>query len=159
LVVNAEKETFDGEFQWCIRTDPPSQPPYGIITGFKWVRSEDKGLNFDDPANKNREWVTVYTKAQMAALEKANYITISQYEDVIKPKNSQNPEEVWRRFALTQQAFDYYLFMKRPLITRIVIYYWDKAENHVLSFVWGLTGAIAIEIILQLLKAWSIVSK
>ena len=124
-----------GEFWWRADPDEPS-----IVTQIK-PRTVDGDFDPDNPAFQGKKWQWVADQAQMLTLDRLGYVVISEIREYGKSK------ELWRHFAVTQQGFDFYRHLRRPLIVRFFVNAWEMSENHLLAFLFGILGAVSIEVV------------
>jgi hypothetical protein len=98
---------------------------------------------------KGKQWSWVAEQAHMLALERFGYVVISDTEAYGSNR------EKWRHFAVTQLGFDLYDHIRRPLILRFFRQVWERTESHLLSFAFGVLGALALEFIKYLVQLLS----
>lgn len=145
LVIKLVRLTLDegeylGEFWWRSDPDEPS-----LVTQIK-PRTPDGDFDPDNPIFKGKEWQWVAEQAQMEALDELGYVVISDVREYGKSK------EKWRHFALSQQGFDFYRHMNRPLVARFFVNAWEKSESHLLAFIFGILGAVTIEVLRRIIE-------
>jgi hypothetical protein len=131
---------YAGEFWW--RADP-DQP--NIVTQIR-PRTFDGNFDPDNPLFQRKQWPWVADQANMLALERFGYVVISDAEEYGSER------EKWKHFAVTQLGFDFHDHIHRPLILRFVRQVWEKTENHLLAFAFGVLGALTIEVIKHLVQ-------
>jgi hypothetical protein len=136
-LVNLTKQegTYMGEFWWRSDPDEPN-----IVTQIK-PRTTDGNFDPDNPMFQGKEWKWVAEQAQMEALDRFRYIVISD-----EKKYGSNREK-WKHFAVSQLGFDLYTHAHHSGVRRFLGYIWDKAESHMLAFLFGILGALAVELI------------
>lgn len=147
LIDASKKEAYQGEFQWCVETEPDNRPPLHFIVGLKPVSRENNGVfDFDNPVFEGKEWKMVIKLAQMKVLEEGGYVSISPLRKSIFDKN--NKKEVWVNFCLNQKAYDYSRFMKMPKGRRFLHGLWMRSQKDfvtvVVSIISGVIGGILL---------------
>jgi hypothetical protein len=147
LIYLSKNESLQGTFWWCIQSEKSGEPPQYFITAI--LPGDGKG-HFDrnHPLFKDKQWATVSQTCHMEILDKCDYLTISSFKEEIIDTNLK--KTIWTKFSLNQKTFDFYRFNQHHLIRRIIEYFWDKAEKHLASFVFGILGAVLVQIILVL---------
>jgi hypothetical protein len=156
---------FSGEFWWCVESkykNGQGRDFSNLILAIKTTKTDGTfdidRYNYETWNRKQiattsgeydvlAEWHTIFQKSHISLLEKLGYLTISPYHDV---KENDDIREEWTMFSLTQQAFDYIHYQRKPIITKFPDYIWQRAENHLLSLIFGIFGAIIIEIMKSL---------
>ena len=134
-----EEGTYMGEFWWRSDPDEPN-----IVTNIK-PRTPDGNFDPDNPMFRGKDWSWVAEQAQMEALDRFAYIVISEEHEYGSNK------EKWRHFAVSQLGFDFYNHANHGILRRFVKSLWERTENHILAFFFGVLGAISVELVKQLI--------
>ncbi len=141
--ITRKRGEYLGEFWWRVDPDEPN-----IVTQIK-PRTREGNFDPDNPIFQGKEWDSVVQQANMATLDRLGYIVISEVNEYGSNR------EKWRHIAVAQQGFDFYDHIHKPLLFRFAKFISEKSENHLLAFVFGLIGAIAIELIKFIINMFS----
>lgn len=74
--------------------------------------------------------------------ERCHYVSSASSQGSVIPATS---------LVLRQEAFDYASFMSKPVPIRLLIRFWNWMIDDMPAFLWGILGAIIIQIISNML--------
>ena len=153
LIRVSKKESYLGEFQWCIDTVPTNIGlPMYVIAGIKPGNIKTLTFDIDGPLFKDKDWMIVHQKGQMKALEDGGYISISSILGYIGDEQNLK-KETWAHFCINQKAYNYYHFINSNYFSRLRHVLWEKTEKHfvtiIISITSGVIGALIINWLFQ----------
>ena len=135
-----EEGSYLGEFWWRSDPDEPN-----IVMQIK-PRTTDGNFDPENPVFKGTQWSHVGQQAHMEVLDRLGYVMITPEREYGTKK------EKWRSFAVNQIAFDFDRHAHRPALARLAAVAWDKAQNHLLALVFGVLGALLVELVKYLVR-------
>jgi len=129
-----EEGSYLGEFWWRCDPDKPN-----IVMQIK-PRTTEGNFDPENPAFRGKQWSHVGQQAHMEVLDALGYILITP------ERHFGTKREKWRSFAVNQIGFDFDKHAHRPKLPRMATFLWDKTESHLLALIFGVLGALLVEL-------------